>query len=135
MATLKELGSLPPITDELDTFDYVPLDDSRKPPSVELVARLARADNADEEDEEEGLRLAFVAGHPIDSDDLLVLSYLWREGAKGVTWAVERWPSPERRLKLYRHDPSFEPRPAADVHAELQGFDPDSFAEHVRTIT
>jgi hypothetical protein len=134
MATLKQLGSLPPITLELDTFDYVPLDSSRRPPSVELLARLARGDDAEEEDDGAGLRLAFVVGHPIESDDLLVLSYLWRAGAKGVAWGVERWPSPERRLQLYRHDSSFEPRPAADVHAELQRLDPAAFADYVRGL-
>src|SRR5687768_8414024 len=111
MSTLKQLGPLPPITVELDLFDYVPLDSPREPPSVELRARLARRYHPDEEDTE-GLRLAFVAGHPVDSDDLLVLAYLWRAAPEGVAWGVERWPSPERRLRPYRHDPTFEPRAA-----------------------
>ncbi len=131
MSTLKQLGSLPPITVELDLFDYVPLDSPREPPPVELRARLARSYDTDEEDTE-GLRLAFIAGHPIDSLDLLVLAYLWRAAPKSVAWGVERWSSPERCLRPYRHDATFEPRVAADVHAELQSLGPASFARHVR---
>ncbi|MDQ3630863.1 MAG: hypothetical protein M3417_06250 [Actinomycetota bacterium] len=130
MSTLKQLASLPPITVELDLFDYVPLDSPREPPPVELRARLAR--RYDDEVDGEGLRLAFVAGHPVDSHDLLVLAYLWRAAPEGVVWGVERWSSPERRLRPYRHDPTFKPRAAADVHAELQSLGPASFASHAR---
>lgn len=133
MSTVGELGSLPPITVELDLFDYVPLDSPREPPPVKLRARLARGYDADEADAE-GLRLAFVAGHPVDSHDLLVLAYLWRPPPKGVAWGVESWPSPERRLRLYRQDPTFEPRSAADVHAELQSLDAASFADYARGL-
>lgn len=123
MAVLDQLGSLPPITAELDLFDYVALDDPREPPAMELRARLARTYNADDEDAVD-LRLAFVAGHPVESHDLLVVAYLWRAATETVAWGVERWSSPERRLRPYRHDPSFEPRAAADVHAELQRLGP-----------
>jgi hypothetical protein len=133
MSALRELGSLPPITVELDLFDYVPLDSPREPPPVELRARLARSYDADEEDGE-GLRLAFVAGHPVDSHDLLVLAYLWRAASEDVVWGVERWSSPERRLRPYRHDPTFEPRAAADVHAELQSLGPASVARYARVF-
>jgi hypothetical protein len=119
------------MTVELDLFDYVPLDSPREPPPMELRARLARSYGADEEDGE-GVRLAFVAGHPVDSDSLLVLAYLWRADSEGVVWGVERWSSPERRLRPYRHDPTFEPRAAADVHAELQSLGPAAFARHAR---
>lgn len=131
MSTLTQLGPLPPITVELDLFDYVPLDSPREPPPVELRARLARSFDTGEEDGE-GLRLAFVAGHPVDSHDLLVLSYLWRAAPNGVAWGIERWSSPERRLRPYRHDPTFEPRAAADVHAELKSLYPASFASYAR---
>jgi hypothetical protein len=133
MSTLEQLGFLPPITVELDLFDYVPLDSPREPPPVELRARLARSYDADEEDGE-GLRLAFVAGHPVDSHDLLVLAYLWRPTSEDVVWGVERWSSPERRLRPYRHDPTFEPRAAADVHAELQSLGPASVASYARVF-
>jgi hypothetical protein len=133
VATLEQLGFLPPVPVELELFDYVPLDSSRTPPSVELRARLARSYEADDEDGE-GLRLAFVAGHPVDSHDLLVLAYLWRAGPERVVWGVERWSSPQRRLRPYRHDPTFEPAAAADVHAELQGLGPASFASHARAV-
>jgi len=131
MSTLTQLGPLPPITVELDLFDYVPLDSPREPPPVELRARLARSFDTGEEDGE-GLRLAFVAGHPVDSHDLLVLSYLWRAAPNGVAWGIERWSSPERRLRPYRHDPTFEPRAGADVHAELKSLYPASFASYAR---
>ena len=131
MATLEQLGSLPPITVDLDVFDYVPLDSPREPPPVELRARLARSYD---EDDDEGLRLAFVAGHPVDSHDLLVIAYLWRAAPEGVVWGAERWSSPERRLRPYRHDPAFEARPAADVHAELQSLGPTSLASHARVL-
>ncbi len=133
MSTLEQLGRLPPITVELELFDYVPLNSVREPPPVELRACLARSYDAGEEDGD-GLRLAFVAGHPVDSHDLLVLAYLWRAGPNGVSWGVERWSSPERRLRPYRHDPTFEPRPAADVHAELQGLGPASLASYARMV-
>lgn len=133
MSTLEQLGPLPPVTVELDVFDYVSLDSPREPPPVELRARMARGYNADEEDGE-GLRLAFVAGHPIDSDDLLVLAYLWRAAPEDVVWGVERWSSPQRRLRLYRHDPTFEPRAAADVHAELRRLGPASLASYARAF-
>jgi hypothetical protein len=81
MTPLEQLGPLPPITVELDLFDYVPLDTPGEPPPVELRARLARSYNTAEEDGE-GLRLAFVAGHPVDSHDPLVLAYLWRAAPK-----------------------------------------------------
>jgi hypothetical protein len=133
MSTLKHLGFLPPVTVELDVFDYVPLDSPRKPPPVELRARLARSYDADEE-AGEGLRLAFVAGHPVDSHDLVVLAYLWRAAPEDVVWGVERWSSPERRLRLYRHDPTFKPRAAADVHAELQRLGPSCVASYARVF-
>ena len=133
MAILEHLGLLPPITIELDLFDYVALDSPREPPQMELHARLARSYGAGEEDGE-GVRLAFVAGHPVDSRNLLVLAYLWRADPEGVVWGVERWSSPERRLRPYRHDPTFEPRAAADVHAELQSLGPAAFASRARVI-
>jgi hypothetical protein len=133
MTTLEQLGFLPPMTVELDLFDYVSLDSPREPPSIELRARLARSYDTDEEDGE-GLRLAFVAGHPVDSHDLLVLAYLWRAAPEGVVWGAERWSSPERRLRPYRHDPTFQARAAADVHAELQSLGPASFASHARVF-
>lgn len=133
MTTLDELGSLPPITEEVDPFDYVPLDSSREPPPLELCARLAR--NYDTgEGESEGLRLAFVAGRPVDSYDLLVVSYLWRPASEDVAWGVERWSSPERRLRPYRHDSTFEPRPAAEVHAELKRLGPAGLAEQAQRV-
>ncbi len=136
MSTLEELGSLPPITLELDLFDYVPLDSPREAPAVEVRACLARIYSAGEPDEAngDGLRLAFVVGRPVDSHDLLVIAYLWRPPPKGVVWGVERWPSPERRLRPYRHDPTFEPRAAADVHEELQRLGPDSLADYARGL-
>ena len=133
MATLEELGSLPPIPLELDLFDYVPLDDPREAPPVELRACLVRSYDPDETDAD-GLRLAFVAGRPIESDDLLVLAYLWRPPPKGVAWGVESWSSPERRLRPYRRDPTFEPRTAAEVHAELQSFGPDGLGDYARRL-
>jgi hypothetical protein len=100
---------------------------------VELRARLARSYDADDEDGA-GLRLAFVAGHPVDSHDLLVLAYLWRAATEDVVWGTERWSSPQRRLRLYRHDPTFELRAAADVHAELQSLGPASLANDARVF-
>lgn len=105
MTALEQLGPLPPITVALSLFDYVPLDSPREPPPVELRARLVRSYDTDDEDGED-LRLAFVAGHPVDSHDLLVLVYLWRAAPKDVVWGIERWSSPERRLRPYRHDPT-----------------------------
>ena len=133
MTTLEELGALPPIAIELDLFDYVPLDSPREPPSVKLLARLARSYEGDDS-EAEGLRLAFVAGHPIESDDLLVLAYLWRPPRTGVAWGFERWSPPDRRLRPYRHDPTFEPRPAAEVHAELRELGPASLVDSARRL-
>lgn len=132
MSTLEQLGSLPPTTVELDLFDYVPLDSPREPPPVELRARLAR--RSDDEEDGEGLRLAFVLGHPIDSHDLLVLAYLWRAEPEGVVWGFERWSSPQRRVRPYRHDPTFEPRIATEVHAELQGGGAAGFASSTRAL-
>jgi hypothetical protein len=136
MTKLEELGPLPPITVELDLFDYVPLDSPREPPAVEVRACLARSYSADEADEVngEGLRLAFVVGRPVERYDLVVIAYLWRPPPRGVAWAVERWPSPERRLRPYRHDPTFEPRAAADVHEELQRLGPNSLADYARGL-
>jgi hypothetical protein len=131
MSTLEQLGRLPPITAELEPFDYVPLDSPREPPEVSLVARLARGYDAGED---AGLRLAFVAGRPVDSHDVLAVAYVWRASPEGVAWGVERWSSPERTLRLYRRDAAFEPRDAADVHAELRALGPASFAGHVRAL-
>lgn len=133
MSLLEHLVPLPPLTAELDLFDYVPLDSPRKAPPVELRARLVRGYDADDEDAE-GLRLGFVAGHPVDSHDLLVLAYLWRSRPEVVVWGIERWSSPERRLRPYRHDPSFAPRAAADVHAELQSLGPAAVASDARAF-
>ena len=136
MSKLEDLGPLPPVTLELDLFEYVPLDSPREPPEVELRACLARPTPADEDDETsgEGLRLAFVIGRPVDSYDVLVISYLWRAPPRGVAWGVERWQSPERRLRAYRHDPTFEPRPAADVHRELRTLGPAALGDRARGI-
>ena len=134
MSTLEQLGPLPPVTIELDLFDYVSLDSPREPPPLELRARLARSYDADTEEDDEGLRLAFVAGHPIDSHDLLVLAYLWRAAPEDIVWGVERWSSPQRRLRPYRHDPTFQPRAAADVHAELRSRGPASVASSTRAF-
>jgi hypothetical protein len=130
VASLQELGFVPPLEVELELFDYVPLDSPRDPPPVELRARLARGfdDGDDDESDGEGFRLAFVAGRPVESHDLLVLSYIWRARTEAVAWGLESWSSPERRLRTYRHDPTFQPRPAADVHAELRSAGPASVA-------
>lgn len=124
------------MTVELELFDYVPLDSPREPPPVELQARLARSYAAEDDEEADGggLRLAFVAGHPVDSPDLLVLSYIWRARTEDVAWGVESWSSPERRLKAYRHDPSFEPRAAGDVHAELRNEGPAAVASAAQAL-
>lgn len=137
MSKLEDLGHLPPVTLELDLFEYVPLDSPREPPEVELLACLARAYSTDDEDDEtsgEGLRLAFVIGRPVDSYDVLVISYLWRAPPRGVAWGVERWQSPERRLSAYRQDPTFEPRRAGGIHRELQRLGPASLGERARGI-
>jgi hypothetical protein len=131
VSTREQLGCLPPVTVELDLFDYVALDSPREPPPVELRARLAR--RYDDEDGE-GLRLAFVVGHPIDSHDLLVLAYLWRAEPESVVWGAERWSSPQQRLRPYRHDPTFQPRSAAEVHAELRGGGGAAFASATRAF-
>ena len=132
MATLEQLGDLLPVTVELELFDYVALAAPREPPAIDVCACLARGYTDDEQGEQ--LRLAFVTGHPIDSQDLLVLAYLWREGPRGVVWGAERWSSPERRLRPYRQDPAFRPRAAGAVHAELQRLDDEAFADHVRAV-
>ena len=133
MTTLEQLGRLPPVTLELELFEYVPLDSAREPPPLELHACLARPQPGEDGDPE-GLRLAFVAGHPVDSADLLVLAYLWRPTSMDVVWGVERWSSPERRVRPYSHDASFRPRPAAGLHTELQRLDADAFARRVRAV-
>ena len=133
MTTLEQLGRLPPVTAELDLFDYVPLDSEREPPPLELRACLARS-QLGEDGDPDGLRLAFVTGHPVDSADLLVLAYLWRPTTNDVVWGLERWSSPERRLRPYSHDAAFQPRPAGDVHAELRSLDGDAFARRVRGV-
>ena len=132
MASLDELGSLPPVTDEPELFDYVPLDAEDEPPQLELHARLARAYEDDEDGD--GLRLAFVAGHPVDSTDLIVLSYLWRSRDDVVVWGVERWESPERRLKPYKNDSSFSARGASAVHADLKRVGAHGFPQYVRDL-
>ena len=134
MAEPQELPALPPVTAEIEpTFDYVSLDSSRSPPDVDVVARLAR--NYSEEDSgDERLRLALVAGHPVDSDDLVVVAYIWRAETRDVVWGLERWPSPERRLALYRLDPGFEPLPARRLHEELQQEGAAALADQARAV-
>jgi hypothetical protein len=136
MSKLEDLGSLSPVTVELDLFDYVPLDSPRQPPAIEVGACLARpyAAGGPDKANREGLRLALVLGRPVDSHDLLVIAYLWRPPPRGVAWGVERWPSPERRLEPYRHDPRFGPRAAVDVHEEFQRLGPDSLADYARRL-
>jgi len=133
MSTLAELEPLPPITVALELFDYVPLGSPRKPPPIEVRACLARSYEADE-GKGEDLRLAFVAGRPVDSYDLLVLAYVWRAPPRGVAWAVERWSSPERALRLYRRDPTFEPAPAVAIHEELRTRGAASVAAYARRV-
>jgi hypothetical protein len=133
MADFEQLGPLLPVTLELDLFDYVSLDSAREPPPLELRACLVRGYEADEE-AGEGLRLAFVAGHPVDSHDLLVLAYIARPAPEAVVWGVERWSSPQRRLRPYRIDPDFEPRDAAEVHAELKRLGTAAFQDHARGL-
>ncbi len=134
VADPEQLPSLPPITAEIEpTFDYVALDSDRTPPDVDVVARLAR--NYSEEDSGgERLRLALVAGHPVDSNDLVVVAYIWRAETKDVVWGLERWPSPERRLVLYRLDKGFEALPAGRLHAELQQAGAAALADQARAV-
>ncbi len=115
----EEIPSLPPITAELEPmFDYVALDSPRTPPDLVVVARLAR--KYSEEDGGERLRLTLVAGHPVDSYDLIVVAYIWRGETRDVVWGIERWSSPERPLALYRLDAGFEQLPVREMHAQLQ---------------
>jgi len=130
----QELPALPPITAEVERmFDYIALDSPRMPPELHVVARLAR--NYSEGDGGGGrLRLALVAGHPVDSDDLIIVAYIWRAETRDVVWGLERWPSPERRLVLYRLDPGFEPLPARQLHAELQHAGAAALADQTRAV-
>ena len=130
----QELPSLPPITAEVEPmFDYVALDSSRMPPDLHLVARLARS-YSEENGGAERLRLALVAGHPVDSHDLLILAYIWRGETHDVVWGLERWRSPERRLVLYRLDPDFESLPARQLHLQLQQAGAAKLAEQARAV-
>jgi len=134
VVAFKELPSLPPITVEVEPmFDYVALDSPRSPPDLHLVARLARK-YSEEEDGGERLRLALVAGHPVDSHDLIILAYIWRAETQEVVWGLERWSSPEPTLVLYRLDPGFESLPARQLHAELQRAGATAIAEQTRTV-
>ena len=130
----QELPALPPITAEVEPmFDYIALDTPRMPPELHVVARLAR--NYSEGDGGgERLRLALVAGHPVDSHDLIIVAYIWRAETRDVVWGLERWPSPERRLVLYRLDPGFEPLPARQLHAELQHAGAAALADQTRAV-
>ncbi len=114
-------------------FDYVALDRPRTPPDFVAVARLARR-YSEEDSGGERLRLALVAGHPVDSHDLVVVGYIWRAETRDVVWGLERWPSPDRRLALYRLEPGFEPRPARGLHAELQQAGAAALADQARSI-
>ncbi|MGI8595594.1 MAG: hypothetical protein ACR2ML_14770 [Solirubrobacteraceae bacterium] len=134
MADLQELPELPPITAEIEPlFDYAALDCPRTPHDLDVVARLART-YSEEDSGGERLRLAFVAGHPVDSKDLVVVAYIWRAETRDVVWGLERWPSPERRLVLYRLDPAFEALPARRLHAELQQAGAASLADQARAV-
>ena len=134
MADSHELPSLPPITVEVEPmFDYVALDSPRMPPDLDVVARLARK-YSEEDGGGERLRLALVAGHPVDSHDLVIVAYIWRAETRDVVWGLERWPSPERRLVLYRLDPGFEPLPARQLHAEVQHAGADALADKARAV-
>ena len=134
MADLEELPSLPPVTAEVEpTFDYVALDSERMPPDVRVVARLARS-YSEEDGGGERLRLALVVGHPVDSPDLIIVAYIWRAETQDVVWGLERWPSPERRLVLYRLDPGFEPLPARQLHNELKQAGTAALADQTRAI-
>ena len=73
-------------------------------------------------------------GHPVDSDDLIIVAYIWRAETRDVVWGLERWPSPERRLVLYRLDPGFEPLPARQLHAELQHAGAAALADQTRAV-
>jgi hypothetical protein len=114
-------------------FDYVDLNSERTPPDVRLVARLARS-YSEEDGGSERLRLALVAGHPVDSHDLIIVAYIWRGETQDVVWGLERWPSPERRLVLYRLDPGFEALPAQQLHAQLQRAGADGLADQARAV-
>ena len=115
-------------------FDYIDLDASRMPPDVDVVARLARSYSEEEDGGGERLRLALVAGRPVDSHDLIIVAYIWRAETRDVVWGLERWPSPERRLVLYRLDPDFEALPARELHAELQQAGPGGVADQTRAV-
>ena len=114
-------------------FDYVALDSPRTPPDLRVVARLARS-YSEEDGGAERLRLALVAGHPVDSHDLIVVAYIWRAETGDVVWGLERWSAPERRLVLYRLDPGFEPRPARQLHDELQQAGAAALADQTRAV-
>ncbi len=134
MADSHELPSLPPITVEVEPmFDYVALDSPRMPPDLDVVAHLVRS-YSEGDGGGERLRLALVAGHPVDSHDLVIVAYIWRAETRDVVWGLERWPSPERRLVLYRLDPGFEPLPARQLHAELQHAGADALAAETRAV-
>ena len=134
MADREDLPSLPPVTDEVEPmFDYVALDSKRMPPDLRVVARLARSYSEGEGDGER-LRLALVFGHPVDSDDLIIVAYIWRAETQDVVWGLERWSSPERRLVLYGLDPGFEPLPARRLHAEMQQAGAAALADQARAI-
>ena len=136
MADLDQLPPLPPVTADWEpTFDYVALDSERTPPEdVAVVARLARSYSEEDDGRAQRLRLALVAGRPVDSADLLVVAYIWREETGDVVWGLERWSSPERPLGLYRLDPHFEAQPARRVHAELQQARAAALADQARAI-
>lgn len=133
VADFGELPSLPVIAAEVGAFDYVALDCSRTPPDLEVVARLARS-YSEEDGGGERLRLVLVAGHPVDSGDFVVISYIWRAETRDVVWGLERWPSPERRLALYRLDAGFEALPAPRLHTELQEAGAAGVADQARAV-
>ncbi len=114
-------------------FDYVALDSARMPPDLRVVARLARS-YSEGDDDGERLRLALVFGHPVDSQDLIIVAYIWRAETRDVVWGLERWSSPERRLVLYQLDPGFEPLPARQLHAELRQAGSTALADQARAI-
>jgi hypothetical protein len=129
----EQLPSLPPVTADVEPmFDYVALDSSRTPPDLVAVARLAR--KYSEEDRGERLRLTLVAGHPVDSYDLIVVAYIWRGETRDVVWGIERWSSPERPLALYRLDAGFRDLPVRELHAELQQAGAAAVADQARAI-
>lgn len=114
-------------------FEYVDLDSSRLPPELDVVARLARSYSEDDGGGER-LRLALVAGHPVDSEDLIIVAYIWRSETEDVVWGLERWPSPKRRLVLYRLDRGFERLPARQLHADLQQAGAAAIADQARRV-